>query len=86
MLENVRFYAEEEKNDQEFAKKLAELGDVLISDAFSCSHRAHASVEALAKLIPSAAGRLMQAEIEALTAALESPKKPAAALVGGAKI
>lgn len=86
MLENVRFYAEEEKNDAEFAKKLAELGDVLVSDAFSCSHRAHASVEALAKLIPSCAGRLMQAEIEALSAALEAPKRPAAALVGGAKI
>ena len=86
MLENVRFYAEEEKNDREFAKKLAELGDVLVSDAFSCSHRAHASVEALARLLPSAAGRLMQAEIEALTAALEAPKHPAAALVGGAKI
>lgn len=86
MLENVRFYAEEEKNDAEFAKKLAELGDVLVSDAFSCSHRAHASVEALAKLIPSCAGRLMQAEIEALSAALEAPERPAAALVGGAKI
>lgn len=86
MLENVRFYAEEEKNDQDFAKKLAEMGDVLVSDAFSCSHRAHASVEALAKLIPSCAGRLMQAEIEALSAALEAPKRPAAALVGGAKI
>lgn len=86
MLENVRFYAEEEKNDLEFAKKLAENGDILISDAFSCSHRAHASVEALAKLIPSAAGRLMQAEVEALSAALEKPAHPAAALVGGAKI
>ena len=86
MLENVRFYAEEEKNDPEFAKKLAELGDILVSDAFSASHRAHASVEALARLIPSVAGRLMQAEIEALSAALESPKHPAAALVGGAKI
>ncbi|MFO1156341.1 MAG: phosphoglycerate kinase [Rhodospirillales bacterium] len=86
MLENVRFYPQEEKNDLEFAKQLAELGDVLVSDAFSCSHRAHASVEALAKLIPSCAGRLMQAEIEALSAALEAPKRPAAALVGGAKI
>jgi phosphoglycerate kinase len=86
MLENVRFYAEEEKNDLDFAKKLAEMGDILISDAFSCSHRAHASVEALAKLIPSAAGRLMQAEVEALSAALEAPAHPAAALVGGAKI
>ena len=85
-LENVRFYAEEEKNDPEFAKKLAELGDVLVSDAFSASHRAHASVEGLAHIIPAVAGRLMQAEIEALTAALEAPKHPAAALVGGAKI
>ncbi|QNT68204.1 phosphoglycerate kinase [Defluviicoccus vanus] len=86
MLENVRFYAEEEKNDLEFAKKLAEVGDILVSDAFSCSHRAHASVEALAKLIPSAAGRLMQQEVEALSAALEAPTHPVAALVGGAKI
>jgi phosphoglycerate kinase len=86
MLENVRFYAEEEANDPAFAKKLAEMGDVLVSDAFSCAHRAHASVEALAKLIPSVAGRLMQAELEALEGALESPKHPVAALVGGAKI
>src|SRR5512134_3453484 len=57
MLENVRFYAEEEKNDPEFAKKLAELGDVLVSDAFSASHRAHASVEGLAHIIPAVAGR-----------------------------
>jgi phosphoglycerate kinase len=86
MLENVRFYAEEEKNDPEFAKQLAKLGDILVSDAFSCSHRAHASVEALAKLIPSVAGRLMQREIEALEGALEKPEHPVAALVGGAKI
>ncbi len=86
MLENVRFYAEEEKNDQGFARKLAENGDILVSDAFSCAHRAHASVEALARILPSAAGRLMQAELEALEGALESPKRPAAAVVGGAKI
>ena len=86
MLENVRFYPEEEKNDMEFAKKLAENGDVLVSDAFSCAHRAHASVEALARVLPSAAGRLMQAELEALEGALENPKHPVAALVGGAKI
>ncbi len=86
MLENVRFYAEEEKNDQDFARKLAENGDFLVSDAFSCSHRAHASVEALARILPSAAGRLMQAELEALEGALENPKHPVAALVGGAKI
>ncbi|MBK8906639.1 MAG: phosphoglycerate kinase [Rhodospirillales bacterium] len=86
MFENVRFYAEEEKNDQDFARRLAENGDILISDAFSCSHRAHASVEALARILPSAAGRLMQAELEALEGALENPQRPAAALVGGAKI
>jgi phosphoglycerate kinase len=86
MLENVRFYAEEEKNDVEFARKLAANGDVLVSDAFSCSHRAHASVEALARVLPSAAGRLMQAELEALEGGLVAPKHPVAALVGGAKI
>lgn len=86
MFENVRFYAEEEKNDQGFAQRLAENGDILISDAFSCSHRAHASVEALARILPSAAGRLMQAELEALEGALENPQRPAAAVVGGAKI
>jgi phosphoglycerate kinase len=86
MLENVRFYAEEEKNDPEFAKKLAENGDILVSDAFSCAHRAHASVEALAHILPAVAGRLMQQEVEALSAALEAPKHPVAALVGGAKI
>ena len=86
MLENVRYYPEEEKNGQEFAKKLAENGDFLVSDAFSCSHRAHASVEALARILPSAAGRLMQAELEALEGALENPEHPVAAVVGGAKI
>ena len=86
MLENVRFYPEEEKNDQGFAQKLAENGDFLVSDAFSCSHRAHASVEALARILPSAAGRLMQAELEALEGALEKPEHPVAAVVGGAKI
>ncbi|MCU0837870.1 MAG: phosphoglycerate kinase [Rhodospirillales bacterium] len=86
MLENLRFHAEEEKNDPGFAKALAELGDALVSDAFSCSHRAHASVEALARILPAAAGRLMQAELEALTAALEKPQHPVAAVVGGAKI
>ena len=86
MLENVRFYAEEEKNDPGFAAKLAENGDILVSDAFSCSHRAHASVEALARILPSAAGRLMQAELEALESALEKPKHPVAAVVGGAKV
>ncbi len=86
MFENVRFYGEEEKNDQGFAKKLAEQGDILVSDAFSCSHRAHASVEALARILPSAAGRLMQAELDALEGALGKPKHPVAAVIGGAKI
>jgi phosphoglycerate kinase len=86
MLENVRFYAEEEKNDEAFARKLAENGDILVSDAFSCAHRAHASVEALARILPSAAGRLMQQELEALEGALGTPKRPVAAVVGGAKI
>ena len=86
MFENVRFYGEEEKNDQGFAKKLAEQGDILVSDAFSCSQRGHPSVEALARILPSAAGRLMQAELEALEGALGKPQHPVAAVVGGAKI
>ncbi|MGZ9034111.1 MAG: phosphoglycerate kinase, partial [Rhodospirillales bacterium] len=85
-LENLRFYPQEEKNDTEFAKELAKNGDILVSDAFSCAHRAHASVEALARIIPSAAGRLMQAELEALEGALVKPEHPVAAVVGGAKI
>ena len=86
MLENLRFYPQEEKNDTEFTKELAKNGDILVSDAFSCAHRAHASVEALARIIPSAAGRLMQAELEALEGALVKPEHPVAAVVGGAKI
>ncbi len=86
MLENVRFYAEEEKNDEGFAKQLAENGDILVSDAFSCAHRAHASVEALARILPSVAGRLMEEELTALEKALEAPEHPVAAVVGGAKI
>jgi len=86
LLENVRFHPEEEKNDPGFAKKLAALGDLYVNDAFSAAHRAHASTEALAHLLPAAAGRLMQAELEALGAALETPKRPVAALVGGAKV
>lgn len=86
VLENTRFYAEEEKNDAAFAKKLAALGDVYINDAFSVSHRAHASTEALARLLPNAAGRLMQAELEALEKALAKPEHPVAAIVGGSKI
>ncbi|MFA4995435.1 MAG: phosphoglycerate kinase [Bdellovibrionales bacterium] len=86
VLENTRFYAEEEKNDDAFAKKLAALGNVYVNDAFSVSHRAHASTEALAKLLPNAAGRLMQAELEALEKALAKPEHPVAAIVGGSKI
>jgi len=86
LLENLRFHPEEEANDIGFARKLAALGDLYVNDAFSASHRAHASIEALPRLLPAAAGRLMQAELEALTAALETPQRPVAALVGGAKV
>ena len=86
LLENLRFHPEEEKNDIGFARRLAALADFYVGDAFSCAHRAHASTEAVARLLPSAAGRLMQAELEALSKALESPTRPVAALVGGAKI
>jgi phosphoglycerate kinase len=86
LLENLRFHAGEEKNDPAFAKELAAHGDLYVNDAFSAAHRAHASTEALARLLPHAAGRLMQQELEALAHALESPKRPVAALVGGAKI
>lgn len=86
LLENLRFYAEEEKNDPAFAEKLAQYIDIYVDDAFSCAHRAHASTEGMAKLKPNAAGRLMQAELEALDAALGNPVHPVAAIVGGAKV
>ncbi|UEM20039.1 phosphoglycerate kinase [Skermanella mucosa] len=86
VMENLRFHPEEEKNDPGFAKQLAELGDIYVNDAFSAAHRAHASTEALARLLPNAAGRLMEAELKALTLALENPERPVAAVVGGAKI
>lgn len=86
MLENLRFHAGEEKNDADFAAKLAALGDCYVSDAFSTAHRAHVSTEAVAKLLPAAAGRLMQTEVEALAGALEQPEHPVAAVVGGAKV
>jgi phosphoglycerate kinase len=86
LLENLRFHPGEEKNSPEFAAALAELGDVYVNDAFSAAHRAHASIEALAHLLPAAAGRLMEAELRALTAALEHPERPLVALVGGAKV
>jgi phosphoglycerate kinase len=86
LAENVRFHAGEETNDTAFAKELASLGDAYVNDAFSCSHRAHASTEALAHLLPAYAGRNMEAELNALGAALENPKRPVMAIVGGAKI
>ena len=86
MLENVRFHAEETENDDAFASALAALGDVYVNDAFSTAHRAHASTEALARKLPCAAGRLMEAELTALGNALEKPQKPVAAVVGGAKV
>jgi len=86
LMENLRFDPGEEANDGEFARRLAALGDLYVNDAFSCAHRAHASTEALAHLLPSAAGRAMQAELTALEAALANPSRPVAALVGGAKV
>jgi phosphoglycerate kinase len=86
LLENTRFHKGEEKNDPEFAKALAALGDIFVNDAFSAAHRAHASTEGLAHLLPSAAGRSMEAELSHLTKALENPERPLMAVVGGAKI
>jgi phosphoglycerate kinase len=86
VLENTRFHAGEEKNDAGLAKAMAALGDAFVNDAFSAAHRAHASTEALARLLPAFAGRLMQAELEALGSALGTPKRPVAAIVGGAKV
>ena len=86
LLENTRFHKGEEKNDPAFAAALAKLGDVYVNDAFSAAHRAHASTEGLAHHLPAYAGRSMQAEIEALEAALGSPKRPVVAVIGGAKV
>jgi phosphoglycerate kinase len=87
ILENVRFHAEEEKNDPEFARKLAELGDVYINDAFGSAHRAHASTEGITKFIKTAAaGYLMQKELEYLGGAIFNPTRPYCAILGGAKI
>jgi phosphoglycerate kinase len=86
VLENVRFYPGEEKNDPGFAKRLAEHGDLYVDDAFSSAHRAHASIEAITELLPSYAGLLMMAEITALGQALERPERPVMAIVGGAKV
>lgn len=86
LLENTRFHPGEEDNDEDFAAAMAELGDVYCNDAFSAAHRAHASTEALARKLPACAGRLMQAELEALEKALGDPERPVTAVVGGAKV
>ncbi len=86
LLENTRFHAGEEKNDPMFAASLAALGDIYVNDAFSAAHRAHASTEGIAHLLPSCAGRLMAAELKALDAALGNPRRPVVAVVGGAKV
>ena len=86
LLENTRFHAGEEKNEDAFIDALAALGDVYVNDAFSAAHRAHASTEGLARRLPAYAGRAMQAEIDALTRALEKPERPVVAIVGGAKV
>lgn len=86
LLENTRFHAGEEKNDPALAAEMAALGDVFVNDAFSAAHRAHASTEGLARLLPKAAGRLMEAELKALEAALGAPVRPVVAVVGGAKV
>jgi phosphoglycerate kinase len=86
LLENTRFHAGEEENDPALAQGLARLADVYVNDAFSAAHRAHASTEGVARLLPSYAGRLMQAELEALDPALGNPSRPVVAIVGGAKV
>jgi phosphoglycerate kinase len=85
-LENTRFHPSEERNDPAFVAQLAALGDLFVNDAFSASHRAHASVEGIGRRLPSYAGRAMQDELEALTKVLHAPMRPLAAIVGGAKV
>ena len=85
-LENIRFYVEEEKNDINFSKNLAELGDIFVNDAFSCSHRAHASVSKITKFLPSFAGLQFETEISALKKVTTEIKKPVTCIIGGAKI
>ncbi|MCK5490659.1 MAG: phosphoglycerate kinase [Candidatus Pacebacteria bacterium] len=85
LLENLRFYKEEEENDEEFAKKLASIADIYINDAFSVSHRVHASVSAITKSLPSYAGLLLEKEVKILSEAIGNPKRPATIIIGGAK-
>jgi len=86
MLENIRFYPEEEKNNQEFAKKLAALGDIYVNDAFSCSHRAHASIDEITNFLPSYSGLQLDAEVNALKKITSEIKKPITCIIGGSKI
>ena len=86
MIENVRYEPGETKNDPDLAKRYAALGDVYVNDAFGAAHRAHASTEAVARLLPSAAGRLLEREVATLTGILEDPRRPLVAVVGGAKV
>jgi phosphoglycerate kinase len=86
LVENLRFEPGEERNDAALARRLAALGDIYVNDAFSCAHRAHASTEAIAHLMPAVAGPLMAGELAALQGALEAPKRPSVAIVGGSKV
>jgi len=86
LLENVRFYREEKDNDLEFAKKLASLGEIFVNDAFSVSHRIHASVVSIPKYLPSCAGFLMEEEVKNLSKVIENPERPLIAIIGGAKL
>lgn len=86
LLENVRFHPEDEANDPDFARQLASLGEIFVNDAFAASHRAHASVVGVAAYLPAFAGELMEAELNALHQALDSPRRPMFAVVGGAKV
>ncbi|HYE42836.1 MAG TPA: phosphoglycerate kinase, partial [Caulobacteraceae bacterium] len=86
LLENVRFHAGEEKNDPELARQMAAVGDLYVNDAFSAAHRAHASTEGLARLLPAYAGESMARELKALDKALGSPERPVIGIVGGAKV
>ena len=86
LLENVRYHKEDESNDAGFARRLASLGDLFVNDAFAASHRAHASVVGVASYLPAYAGELMEAELEALHRALDNPRRPLVAVVGGAKV
>ncbi len=86
MIENLRFDPREKKNDEEFARELAALGDIYVDDAFGCAHRSHASIDKITEFLPSYAGFLLEKEIETLTGALENPSRPFAAIFGGAKV